>query len=90
MGSMNFGVFRAADAFDDWKYDWEEPYLRGSRDGVYANTFKQIGRIIEEVGDAYGARFEFECYDVGRLYTLAYFAQEGLVKPPFFIQMIFI
>lgn len=36
-----------------------------------------------------GTRFEFECYDVGHLYNLAYFADQGLVKPPFFIQSIF-
>ena len=36
-----------------------------------------------------GTRFEFECYEVGHLYNLAYFAERGLVKPPFFIQCIF-
>lgn len=38
---------------------------------------------------AKGARFEHECYDVGHLYNLAYFVDAGLVKPPFFVQMIF-
>ncbi|HVI79393.1 MAG TPA: 3-keto-5-aminohexanoate cleavage protein, partial [Candidatus Acidoferrum sp.] len=38
---------------------------------------------------SHGTRFEFECYDVGHLYNLAYFADQGLVKPPFFIQSIF-
>ncbi len=89
MGSLNFGTFLAARSRSAWKYDWEKPYLLGSEDGVYSNTFKQIGQIMEEIGDAYGTRFEFECYDVGHLYTLAHFVKEGRVKPPFFIQMIF-
>ena len=34
-------------------------------------------------------RFEYECYDVGHLYTLAHFLERGLVKPPLFVQTIF-
>ncbi|MDQ3539526.1 MAG: 3-keto-5-aminohexanoate cleavage protein, partial [Chloroflexota bacterium] len=33
--------------------------------------------------------FEFECYDVGHIYTLAHFIDRGLVKPPIFVQTIF-
>ncbi|MEK6292798.1 MAG: 3-keto-5-aminohexanoate cleavage protein, partial [Paraburkholderia tropica] len=29
------------------------------------------------------------CYDLGHLYNLAHFVDEGLVKPPFFIQSVF-
>ena len=36
-----------------------------------------------------GTKFEHECYDVGHLYNLAHFVDRGLVKPPFFVQMIF-
>ncbi len=88
MGSMNFGVFRAADSRKDWKFDWEEPYLRNSEDSIYSNTFKQIETIIQTLGSTCGTRFEFECYDVGHLYTLAHFADQGLIKPPFFIQFV--
>ncbi len=31
MGSMNFGIFGLADRYKDWKHDWEEPFLRGTR-----------------------------------------------------------
>jgi uncharacterized protein (DUF849 family) len=34
-------------------------------------------------------RFEYECYDFSHLETLKYFADKGLVKPPFLIQGIF-
>jgi uncharacterized protein (DUF849 family) len=89
MGTMNFGVWKLAERYDKWKFDWEQPYLAASEDFVYANTFRQIGRTMRELGEGYGTRFEFECYDMSHLYTLAYFADAGLVKPPFFVQCIF-
>src|SRR3546814_16121698 len=36
-----------------------------------------------------GTRFEHECYDVGHLYNLAHSLDRGLIKPGFFVQMIF-
>jgi uncharacterized protein (DUF849 family) len=36
-----------------------------------------------------GTKFEHECYDVGHLYNLAHFIDRGLVKAPFFVQLIF-
>ncbi len=88
MGSMNFGVFGAADRFSGWKHPWEEPFLRSSDDYIFRNTFRDIAYILETLGAA-GTKFEHECYDVGHLYNLAHFVDRGLVKPPFFIQMIF-
>jgi len=89
MGSMNFGIFPAADRYSTWKHDWEEPYLRGTDDFIFRNTFKDIARILRELGEAHGTRFEFECYDVGHLYNLAHFLDRGLVRPPLFVQTIF-
>jgi uncharacterized protein (DUF849 family) len=89
MGSMNFGIFPAADKFTDWKFAWEEPYLRKTDDFIFRNTFRDIERILKQLGEAHGTRFEFECYDIGHLYNLAHFVDRGLVKPPFFIQSIF-
>lgn len=89
MGSMNFGLFPVVQKFKEWKHDWERPYLEQTEDMIISNTFKQIERIARELGEQHGTRFEFECYDVGHLYTLAHFADRGIVKPPFFIQCIF-
>jgi uncharacterized protein (DUF849 family) len=89
MGSMNFVFAGAADRVASWKHDWEEPYVRGSSDRIFANTFAQIERTLRELGDGLDIRFEFECYDVGHLYTLAHFADRGLVRPPFLVQTIF-
>ncbi|MBV5262662.1 3-keto-5-aminohexanoate cleavage protein [Pinisolibacter aquiterrae] len=89
MGSMNFGIFPLADRYTKWKFPWEEPYLRGTDDFIFRNTFRDIERILKMLGEDHGTRFEHECYDVGHLYTLAHFVDRGLVKPPFFVQMIF-
>ncbi|MBL8790480.1 MAG: 3-keto-5-aminohexanoate cleavage protein [Rhizobiales bacterium] len=89
MGSMNFGIFGLADRYKSWKHDWEEPFLRGTDNFIFRNTFGDIARILKDLGEAHGTRFEHECYDVGHLYTLAHFVDRGLVKPPFFVQMIF-
>jgi uncharacterized protein (DUF849 family) len=89
MGSMNFAIHGLADRYKDWKFDWEEPYLRGTDDFIFRNTFRDISRILKLLGEDHGTKFEHECYDVGHLYNLAYFVDKGLVKPPFFVQMIF-
>jgi uncharacterized protein (DUF849 family) len=88
MGSMNFAAFELARRPRQWQYDWEKPYLDGTFNGIYPNTFQMIDRIIRDVGHAYGTRFEFECYDVGHLYTVRYFVEKGLLKPPFLIQCV--
>jgi uncharacterized protein (DUF849 family) len=88
MGSMNFVFAGAARRVAEWQHSWEEPYVLGSADRIFANTFAQIERTVGELG-ALGTRFEFECYDVGHLYTLAHFAERGLVQPPFWIQSIY-
>jgi len=89
MGSMNFGIYPLADRYSAWKYDWEEPYLRGTDDFIFRNTFRDIERILKTLGDGHGVRFEHECYDVGHLYNLAHFVDRKLVRPPFFVQLIF-
>jgi uncharacterized protein (DUF849 family) len=89
MGSMNFGIYPLADRYSSWKHEWEEPYLRGTDDFIFRNTFRDIERILKMLGEEHGTRFEHECYDVGHLYNLAHFVDRGLVKPPFFVQMIF-
>jgi uncharacterized protein (DUF849 family) len=89
MGSMNFGIYPMADRYKNWKFGWEEPYLRNTDDFIFRNTFRDIERILKMLGEEHGTRFEHECYDVGHLYNVAHFVDRGLLKPPFFVQMIF-
>jgi uncharacterized protein (DUF849 family) len=89
MGSMNFGLYPVLDRYKTWKYEWEPAALERSRDFIFRNTFADIEYILREIGEEYGTRFEFECYDVGHLYNLAHMLSRGLVKPPLFVQLIF-
>ena len=88
MGTMNFGLFPMLARQKEFKYDWEKPYLEGSRAGMFKNTFADIEYILTTCANN-GTRFEIECYDIGHLYTLRHFADRGVVKPPFFIQSVF-
>ena len=88
MGSMNFGLYEMVPRVKEWKYDWEKPYLEGSDDRIFKNTFKDIAHILRSCSDN-DTRFEIECYDIGHLYTAAHFLDRGLVKPPLFIQSVF-
>jgi uncharacterized protein (DUF849 family) len=89
MGSMNFGIFPMLDKYSNWKHDWEPEFLAMTRDFIFRNTFGDIEYSLRELGDAHGTRFEFECYDLGHLYNLAWVVDQGWVKPPFFVQMVF-
>ncbi len=88
MGSMNFGLYEMLGRYKDFKYDWEKPYLAGSDDRIFKNTFKDIAYILQSCSEN-GTRFEIECYDIGHLYTAAHFVDRGLIKPPFLIQSVF-
>ncbi len=88
MGSMNFAMYPAAARITEWKFEWEKPFLENSDDLVFKNTPRDIERILIELGHERGARFEFECYDVGHLYMLRHFADRGLIEAPFFIQFV--
>jgi uncharacterized protein (DUF849 family) len=89
MGPLIFDFSAAGKRVSHWKHDWERPYVEDSYDRVMYNTNFYIERILREIGEAFGTRFEYECYDIGHLYTLAHFADRGLAKPPFFIQGVF-
>ncbi len=88
MGSMNFGLYEMRGRYKEFKYDWEKPYLAGSDDRIFKNTFKDIAYILQSCSEN-GTRFEIECYDIGHLYTAAHFVDRGLIKPPMLIQSVF-
>ena len=88
MGSMNFGLYPMLNRFKEFKHAWEQPYLAGSEDRIFKNTFADIAHILQSCSDN-GTRFEIECYDIGHLYTAAHFIDRGLIKPPFLIQSVF-
>ncbi|WP_342133444.1 3-keto-5-aminohexanoate cleavage protein [Hydrogenophaga sp. OTU3427] len=88
MGTMNFGLFPMLQRFTEFKHEWERPYLEGSKDLIFRNTYGDLETVFNELGPNQ-TRYEFECYDTAHLYNLAHFAERGLVKPPYFIQTVF-
>jgi len=88
MGSMNFGLYEMLGRYKEFKHDWEKPYLAGSDERIFKNTFRDIAHILQSCSEN-GTRFEIECYDIGHLYTAAHFLERGLIKPPLFIQSVF-
>jgi uncharacterized protein (DUF849 family) len=88
MGTMNFGLFPMLKRFKDFKFDWERPYLEGSKDLIFRNTYGDLETVLTELS-ANQTRYEFECYDTSHLYNLAHFVERGLVEAPFFVQTVF-
>jgi uncharacterized protein (DUF849 family) len=89
MGSMNFNIAPSAARVKRFKHEWEKPYLEGTTNYIFRNTFQDIEQIVERLGKGHGTRFEFECYDVGHLYNLAHMLDRKVVEPPLFTQTIF-
>jgi len=89
MGSMNFGIFPMLDKYTSWENTWEPEFLEMTKDFIFKNTFNDIETVLKDLGEGHGTRFEMECYDLGHLYTVAYFVDKGLIKPPFFLQLIY-
>ncbi|SFH62219.1 3-keto-5-aminohexanoate cleavage protein [Albimonas pacifica] len=89
MGSMNFALYPAAERIETWLHDWEQPFLENSDDLIFKNTPRDIARVLREMGEERGARFEFECYDVGHLHMLRHFMDRGVVRAPLFVQFVF-
>jgi len=88
MGTMNFGLFPMLKRFNEFKHDWERPYLEGSKDLIFRNTYGDLETVLTELS-VNETRYEFECYDTSHLYNLAHFVERGLVKAPYFIQTVF-
>jgi uncharacterized protein (DUF849 family) len=88
MGTMNFGLFPMLKRYQDFKFDWERPYLEGSKDLIFRNTYGDLETVLTELS-VNDTRYEFECYDTSHLYNLAHFVERGLVKAPLFIQTVF-
>lgn len=82
MGSMNFSIHPVADRIKEYKYDWEEPYVRGSKDVVFPNTFEDMEYIFKAMTEN-GVKPELEVYDVGHLYNASFLIKRGVINPPF-------
>ena len=89
MGSMNFALYPMLARIKAFRFDWEQGFLANSDDVVFKNTPRDIAHVLDQMGTQRGARFEFECYDIGHLTMLRHFVDRGLVQAPIFVQFVF-
>lgn len=87
MGSINFAMFPMAEKYEEWKYDWEKPFLDSTRDFIFRNTFGDIEKALILMGK-HGTKPELEIYDIGHLYTLKYFMDRELLEKPIYLQFV--
>ncbi len=89
LGTLNYGLFPMLPKYaGKWQFAWEEPYIASTKAEPFVNNFSDIEYMLKTLTHETGTRFEFEAYDLGHLYTLAYFLDQGLVQPPIFIQFV--
>lgn len=86
-GSMNFAMFGMAAKPRQWKFDWEEPYLKSTEDLVFYNTFKTIREYGQYFSQAQ-TKPEFEVFDVGMLNNMAVMLEAGHLKRPIHMQLV--
>ncbi len=89
MGTINYGGFPMIPKYEGkWDYDWEQPFLELTRTEPFASRFADIEYMLTTLHHETGTRFEFEAYDVGHIYTLAYYKDMGYIKGPIFLQFV--
>ena len=86
-GSLNFGIFPIAEGIEDFKYDWEKPFLQDSEDGIFPNTFKTL-REYSQLFAENETKPELEVYDAGMINNLAFLIQRGYIKRPLHLQFV--
>lgn len=86
-GSMNFALFPAAERIREWRYDWEQDYLLGTEDLVFANTFLRL-REFCEIFNEHNTVPEIEVYDLGMISNVAYLSNQGWLPKPVNLQFV--
>ena len=88
-GSLNRGVFELPDKMTvtEWKYDWELPYLYGTKDVLTANTFASMEEFARTFL-AHNTKPEVEIFDSGMLNNLAYLVERSLIATPVYVQFV--
>ena len=87
MGSMNFALFPILEKIKDFKFPWEKQYLELSEDNIFPNTFKSL-RVFLNTFNESETKPELEVYDVGMINNAAFLIDQGLLKPPIYIQFV--
>lgn len=87
MGSMNFALFPLTRRYKEYKFDWERPFLEGTDENIFANTFGGMKTYLETMQEQ-GTRPELEVYDVGMINNATFMINAGLLPHPVYIQFV--
>lgn len=87
LGSINFGLFPSVKRIKEFRFDWEQEFLEGTRDFVFKNTFADIEGLSKMMVQE-DTKPELEIYDVGHLYNLSYLVRKGYLKLPAHLQFV--
>jgi uncharacterized protein (DUF849 family) len=89
LGTINLSVHPIADRYKDeeWKHRWEKEFAAGTKDFVFRNTFGDIETFYNAMIEN-DTKPEFEAYDVGHIYNLAFMIRKGVVKTPVWMQFV--
>jgi uncharacterized protein (DUF849 family) len=72
---------------EDYKYPWEKDYLQMLEGFIQQNTFSSLGTFLRVMNEN-ETKNECECYDVSHIYNIYYFFEQGMIKPPIWIQFV--
>jgi uncharacterized protein (DUF849 family) len=86
-GSLNFALYPVLEKYKEFKYDWEEGYLKGTESFIFSNHFASL-HIYSSTMNETGTRPEIEIYDVGQVNNVAQLVREGYLKTPIYIQFV--
>lgn len=86
-GSINFALFPIVETIKDFKFPWEKPYLQGSEDFIFPNTFKTL-REFSQIFAENETKPELEIYDAGMINNVAFMLQRGHLKKPVYLQFV--
>ena len=86
-GSINFAIYPLAAKIKEARYDWEKPYLEGTEDLVFSNTFRTLKYYAKAMYEA-GTVPELEVYDVGMINNIKHLIDTGHMKTPVYMQFV--
>ncbi len=86
-GSLNFALYPVLQKYKEFKYDWEEDYLKGTESFIFSNHFESL-HIYSKTMNETGTRPEIEIYDVGQINNVAQLVREGYLKKPVYLQYV--
>lgn len=85
IASMNYGVFLLANKYKDWKFEWEERYLRNTESTIFPGTYTSLRFFAQRMAEN-GTVPEIEVFDTGGIYNAKYFVDTGVLKKPLWMQ----